>query len=159
MAERRLEGAGRQRVATPLVRKFDAALADVKDSITTGQERLAKNNIDAMERQAKRPDVELKASVKDDRQVHEVRQRERGGVRKARLGGLRKGMPNEAVCVSERVTDSIEPGARVQQSAQGDPGLLDERTGQNKRLDGRGRHERREVSEERGRQVRDWERA
>ena len=89
----------------------------MKDGITTGQERLAKNNIDAMERQAKRPDVELKASVKDDRQVHEVRQRERGGVRKARLGGLRKGMPNEAVCVSERVTDSIEPGARVQQSA------------------------------------------
>ena len=85
----------------------------MKDGITTGQERLAKNNIDAMERQAKRPDVELKASVKDDRQVHEVRQRERGGVRKARLGGLRKGVPNEAVCVSERVSARERAAASI----------------------------------------------
>ena len=131
----------------------------MKYGITTVQERLAQNNIDAMERQAKRPDGELKAPVKDDRQVHKVRKRERGGVGKARLGGLRKGVPNEAVRVSIRVTDSVKPGTAVQQSAQGDPGLLDERTSQNKGLDGRRRHERREVSEERGRQVRYGERA
>ena len=86
----------------------------MKYGITTVQERLAQNNIDAMERQAKRPDGELKAPVKDDRQVHKVRKRERGGVGKARLGGLRKGVPNEAVRVSKRVTDSVKPGTAVQ---------------------------------------------